>query len=161
MSRPIKTINDGSIIEYDHGKFDDWCVYLTRSGKAKLAPTDIQYFSELSELGHLYGHQKIYNDFLRVYRPTNATVSQHILDYITLISLPYGIHSVDIDIWFTVIYAGMVAEENKQHARLKKRIKRLGMYQLLVEQKPAAYAASFSKGKPWRELDGIMQGLGF
>jgi hypothetical protein len=66
-----------------------------------------------------------------------------------------------IDIWFTVIYAGMVAEENKKNAKLKKRIKRLGMFQVLIEKKSAEYAANFSKGKKWKELDTIMLSAGF
>ena len=73
----------------------------------------------------------------------------------------YGSDAFEVKKWFTVIYAGMIAEENKAKAILKKRIKRLGMYQTLVEQMPAAEAAIFSKGKKWRELDNICRQLGF
>ena len=66
-----------------------------------------------------------------------------------------------MDIWFTVIYAGMVAEENKAFAMLKKRIKRLGMHQVLVEGFDADYAAHFSRGKKWPELDSLMKQRGF
>ncbi len=38
-----------------------------------------------------------------------------------------------MEIWFNVLYAGMVAEENKENAVLKKRIKRLGMHQVLID----------------------------
>ncbi|MDY0143845.1 MAG: hypothetical protein RBR97_18320 [Bacteroidales bacterium] len=55
----------------------------------------------------------------------------------------------------------MVAEENKEFAILKKRVKRLGMHQLLIEREKPDYAASYSKGKKWRELDIIMSGFGF
>ena len=63
--------------------------------------------------------------------------------------------------WFTVIYAAMVAEENKAYTILKKRIKRLGMYQLLVLRWSIEEATTFSKGKKWKELDSIMTGFGF
>ena len=160
MARIIKKINNGSIIEYDRGKFDDWCVFLTRVGEYRYAPTDIEYFTKLSNLGKIYAHKKIYEDFLKIYKPTNSTINDTILEFITDIANEYGEHSFEIDIWFTVIYAGMVAEENKQYAILKKRIKRLGMYQVLIERKSPDYAANFSKGKKWRELDSIMRPLG-
>jgi len=161
MTRIIKKIKNGSVIEYDRGKFDDWCVFLTRVGEARYAPTDTEYFTKLSNLGEKYGHKKIYEDFLKFYKLTNSRINDTILELITDIASEYGEHSSEIDIWFTVIYAGMVAEENKQYAILKKRIKRLGMYQVLIDRKNPDYAANFSKGKKWKELDSIMRPLGF
>jgi bifunctional pyridoxal-dependent enzyme with beta-cystathionase and maltose regulon repressor activities len=61
----------------------------------------------------------------------------------------------------TVIYAGMIAEENKKNAILKKRIKRLGIHQVLILNMPAREAAKFSYGRNWRELDAIMSTFGF
>jgi hypothetical protein len=66
-----------------------------------------------------------------------------------------------MEIWFNVLYAGMVAEENKEHALLKKRIKRLGMHQVLLENMEPEKAALFSKGKKWTELDKLMKEKGF
>jgi hypothetical protein len=161
MARLIKKVNDGSIIEYDSGKFDDWCVYLTRNGESRYAPKDTEYFRILGNLGNRYGHQRLYNDFVKIYKTTNSRIDDRILKHITDIASEYGEHASEIDIWFTVIYAGMVAEENKKNAILKKRIKRLGMYQILIEGKAPDYAANFSRGRKWRELDSIMQKLGF
>jgi hypothetical protein len=73
----------------------------------------------------------------------------------------YSNHVEEADIWFTVIYAGMIAEENKANAVLKKRIKRLGMYQLMIQNINPEVAANFSKGKNWRELDVLMKQYGF
>lgn len=53
----------------------------------------------------------------------------------------------------SILYAGMIAEENKSRARLKKRVKRLGLHQLLIEDFTAEAAATFSKGKTWQEID--------
>ena len=41
----------------------------------------------------------------------------------------------------------MVAEENKKHAILKKRIKRLGMHQVLIEKKSAEYRSQLQQRK--------------
>jgi len=161
MAVLIKTIGDGSTIEFDKGSFDEWCVFLTPKGQSRFAPKDILYFKELNQLGKKYGYKKIYHDFVKIYQYTHSKINPKLLDGITNIAHNYGEDQVIMDIWFTVIYAGMVAEENKQHAVLKKRVKRLGMYQLLIENKPPEYAASFSKGKKWRDLDQLMKNYGF
>ena len=60
-----------------------------------------------------------------------------------------------------MIYLGMVAEENKAGAVLKKRIKRLGMYQILFDNMSAYEAANFSRGKKVAELDPLCSSKGF
>lgn len=161
MSTQIKAISDGSIIEFDFGLFDEWCVYLKRNGEKRIAPRDVQYFAELQSLAKKYTSKKLYDDFLLIYFATDSKINKQVLDEITEISTCYGEDKIIVDIWFTVIYAGMVAEENKKYAILKKRIKRLGMYQVLIENQTPDFAANFSKGKKWRELDGIMKKYGF
>lgn len=161
MAQFIKNINGRNLVEFDNGGFDSWCVYLTRANNPRYAPKDIEYFSILQGLGKVYGGQRIYSDFVEFYNLTNDRVDSSVLNLITSISSKYSDHSEDMDVWFTVIYAGMVAEENKQNAKLKKRIKRLGMYQLLIEGVPPQIAANFSKGKTWRELDKLMVLKGF
>ena len=161
MTTLIKTITDGSIVEFGKGSFDDWCVYLTRKNEPRFAPKDILYFTELTRLGDKHGHKKIYNDFVKIYIGTTSVINNNILSEITEIAKAYEEDSINIDIWFTIIYAGMIAEENKKHAILKKRVKRLGMHQLLIERESPVYAANYSKGKYWRELDVIMRGFGF
>lgn len=161
MPEHIKTLKNGITVEFDNGSFDDWCVYVAGENIPRHAPTDVHYFNELSKLGHIYGHKKIYNDFLQFYEQTTADLNQKIIDGISGIASSYSENSLEIELWFTVIYAGMVAEENKKNAILKKRVKRLGMYQLLIEKQSAEYAANFSKGKKWKELDETMKTLGF
>ena len=55
----------------------------------------------------------------------------------------------------------MVAEKNKRFAVLKERIKRLGMYQILMLSYSAGDAANFSKGKKAKDLDVICKEYGF
>ena len=156
----IKKISN-SIIEFDNSSFDQWCVYLTRPGSQRYAPKDIEYFSRLQQLGIIYGPAKIFNDFIRFYSSTGKNLDEKIVSFISVISENYGDDAEEIDIWFTIIYAGMIAEENKNNAILKKRVKRLGMQQVLLEGRSAEYAANFSKGKKWQELDEIMKKKGF
>ena len=55
----------------------------------------------------------------------------------------------------------MVAEENKRFARLKKYIKRLGVHQVLIEGHRASWAANYSRGKKWQELQQECDARGF
>ncbi|MFC4212785.1 DUF7004 family protein [Pedobacter lithocola] len=161
MPTLIKTLNNHILIEFDKGSFDDWCIYLTKNGNKRYPPSDAEYFGRLQELSKQYSAQKIYNDFLKFYLFADKTIVPNVLKLIDLLASDYAENTEEINIWFTVIYAGMVAEENKEHAILKKRIKRLGMHQVLVENLQPDYAASFSKGKKWRDLDVMMKELGF
>lgn len=161
MPTLIKNVRNRNIVEFDSGSFDNWCVYLTRPGQARYAPRDTEYFFRLKQLGSIYGHKKIYDDFVAYYRYTSSNIDVKVLNLISQLANGYDNNAEEMDIWFSVIYAGMVAEENKTNAVLKKRIKRLGMHQVLMEGLDAVYAANFSKGKKWRELDEVMRQKGF
>ncbi|WP_316736030.1 DUF7004 family protein [Pedobacter aquatilis] len=160
MPTLIKILNN-TRIEFDNGNFDDWCVYLSKPNERRYAPLDTEYFERLQALGRKYTTQKIYNDFIKFYTLTDKNISEVILRLIDAISDEYVEDEQEINIWFTVIYAGMIAEENKANAILKKRVKRLGMHQVLIQHLSPAYAANFSKGKKWKELDLIMKTNGF
>jgi len=75
--------------------------------------------------GNRHVHQKIYDDFVKFYIPTNKTVDAQTLDLITQITNGYNKDAEEMDIWFTVIYAAMIAEENKANTKLGKRIERV------------------------------------
>lgn len=147
-------------VEYDYGMFDDWCVYVN-DRERRYAPSDKEYFYRLKILGEKYGRKKIYNDFLTIYRQTSSAVDKETIRAIEDLAETYQKHGEEIKKWFLVIYAGMVAEENKSNTRLGKRIKRLGLYQVLILDRPVLHAANYSKKKKWRELDEIMKKYGF
>jgi hypothetical protein len=161
MATLIKIINNRIRIEFDTGSFDNWCVYLTRPGLARYAPTDIEYFSWLKQQALIFGVAKIYNDFISFYEFTGKEIDLTLLDKITILSKDYTSVSEEADTWFTIIYAGMIAEENKANTILRKRIKRLGMHQLLLENFRPEEAANFSKNKKWKDLDILMKQKGF
>lgn len=149
------------MVEYDKGSFDEWCVYLTRDG-IHYAPKDTEYFNFFNDLAFIYGAEKVYNDFLQVYDITDREIDDKVLALISGIAGTYDdMYVDDVDMWMTIIYAGMVAEENKERTYLRRRVKRLGMYQVLMECMPGWKAATFSKGKKWKELDAIMVERGF
>jgi hypothetical protein len=153
MTRLIKQFTDGSYLKYDSGKFDDWCIYLVQPNGSSTAPLDVNYFSQFQSFAKKYGARKIYDDFVTIYDQTDQQLNPKLLSQITALAENYRTDALQLDKLFSIIYAGMVAEENKQNAVLKKRIKRLGMHQLLIENQSPEYAANFSRGKKWRVLD--------
>ncbi len=161
MAKIIKKFKEGSIVEYDRGAFDDWCVYFTRSGQGRYAPKDTEYFSEIKNFSSKYGAENIYKDFIIIYKETNKEINDSVLKLIATLSEKYLSDSLELEILFTILYAGMVAEENKQNTKLGKRIKRLGLHQLLIENLPSENAAVNSKNKRWFELDKECKKRGF
>lgn len=158
----IIRFEDGTIIEQGRGRFDDYCVYLTRPGQGKHAPKDAEYFSFFIEKSQKYSSEKIYRDYVNIYEKTTEQIDYDIFEEIEKISISYDKEDrLDFFVWYSVIYLGMVAEERRERAVLKKRIKRLGMYQILFERMSAVEAATFSTGKKVAELSPLCRERGF
>jgi hypothetical protein len=161
MPQKLNSFSNGGFIEFDSGCFDGWCVFVTTPGSKRFAPTDVQYFTRLKELGEKFGPQRIYDDFVVIYNRTSKNVDSKVFELIAVITRFYETDAMEMELWLNVIYAGMIAEENKENAILKKRIKRLGIHQVLIDRISPEKAAVFSKGKKWKELDEIMRLMGF
>ena len=161
MARTIKRFADNSLLEYDQGHFDGWCIFLTRPGRPRFAPKDWQYFTRLQELSAAYGAAKTYADFITIFEATTRSLDPALLAHITAMSNDYVQHILRADIVFTLLYAGMLAEENKAYAPLGKRIKRLGVHQVVCENMRPQEAATFSMGRPWQELASLCESRGF
>ena len=157
----IKVLSNGILLAFGRGRFDHWCVYMLKPGKKWYAPRDRQYFKALKVLGDKVGAEKVYHDFVAVYERTTGKLEPSVIGLIDRLAADYGEDAEVVELWFTVIYAGMVAEENKKHAILKKRIKRLGIHQLLAENMAPEKAASFSRNKREWMLDILCQRRGF
>ncbi len=161
MPQKLNTFSNKGFVEFDTGSFDDWCVYVTKPGGERFAPTDVQYFSRLKKLGKKHGDRKIYDDFVAIFNRTTKDVNPEVFNLILILSRFYDNDALEMEIWFNVLYAGMVAEENKENAILKKRIKRLGLHHVLIDGLEPEVAAGFSKGIKWPELDRLMKAKGF
>ena len=66
-----------------------------------------------------------------------------------------------LDMLFTILYMGMIAEERKANTRLGKRIKRLGVHMLLLEGREVDDAANCMRGMNWREIDALCKARKF
>lgn len=63
-----------------------------------------------------------------------------------------GDDSLEADMQRSILYTGMAAEGSKERARLKKRVKRLGVRQVRIEGVAPEKTATFSCEKPWQEI---------
>jgi hypothetical protein len=71
--------------------------------------------------------------------------------------------SLETEIIFTILFAAMVAEENKANTRLGAKIKRLGVHQVLMDTPPISsrIAANYSRGMKWQEINKECSDRGF
>lgn len=145
------TFSDGSFLEFAQGKFDNWCIYLTRPGKNRYAPRDAIYFAELFQYGNKHGAKRIYDDFISIYDLSDRELKDDVFNHIHDISQKFGEDSLEIEILYSILYMGMVAENNKKCTVLKKRVKRLGVHQMLVDGMPPQEAANFSRKDFWKK----------
>ena len=159
-ARGVKVFSDGSRVEFDSGQFDQWCVYVTRPAQPRHAPRDTQYFAELQRLHAQF--PRLHADFIAVFDRTTGQVEAALLARISEMAAAYPASlRADVAVLLTTLYAAMIAEENRAHAPLGKRIKRLGVHQVLVEGMPVDEAANFSRGLPWRRLEQLCRARGF
>lgn len=136
------------------GRFDDWLVWLEwPEGAKRLALDDTWCFQKMAKWEDKAG---AYERFVLVYDRTSHEVDSTVLEFIDQIAV-----SKQEAIVLAVLYGKMVAEENKQGAVLKKRIKRLGVYQVLMLGMNPVRAANFSRGKKVYELEPLMEQYGF
>ena len=161
MGEKVINFKNGVALEFGQGKFDGWCVYITDEDGKRSAPKDMDYFAELKELSYKYGAEQIYKDFISFYDITGKELDAKVFDSISNLSSYYGDNSIDIEILFSILYMGMLAEENKEKSVLGKRIKRLGLYTLLIEDKPVDHSANFMNGKKCGVLDKLCKERGF
>jgi len=144
---------------FGRGSFDDWCIYVS-GGDYQKFPLDEWYFQILLDWTKDRPAEDIYEDFIKIYDVTTQAVAQEVLDKIVALSYSYPDHNQACVIW-TILYMGMIAEENKDGAILKKRIKRLGVYQVLIEGVSPKVAASYSRGLGADYLDKVCYYRGF
>lgn len=160
MGRLIKKFPDGSFLEYDKGKIDSWCVYMTDSNGIRRAPLDRDYFNGLKALADKYGAVRVYKDFVSIYDITTKNIDDHVLVYITKMAAAYK-QTLAVDKLFTTFYMAMTAEENYPNTRLGRRIKRLAAYEILFGGRDVDNAVVFMKQMGWREIDALCWERGF
>ena len=105
------------------------------------------------EYTEIFNKEEIYNDFVKIYEITSKKLDYRVVLDIKNISNKYGQYKEDIFRIFSILYMAMIAEENKRNTKLGKRIKRLGVYYLLIKGYSPEYSANFMNRKEWQVID--------
>lgn len=158
-------INKSQSIKFDAGKFDNYCVYITNFIEnkpiKKFAPKDNEYFEDLIILKKIYG-KKVYNFFVKIFEKTKKELNLKLAQSICDTCDKYFLKENNLcKKTFLILYYAMVAEENKTNTKLGKKIKRLGVHQILIENMKPEIAANFSKGMKWQEINNECEIRGF
>lgn len=155
-------LDNGQKIYFDYGTFDEWCVYVEDDG-CRYTPKDVEYFKDLYALGQAYTFDKVYNSFCRVYDGVrrcgwNIINRANCIGICTEVASQYSEHTQYL---WVILFMTMLAEEMKAHTILGKRIKRLAIHKILLEQQPIEATAYGMVGRRWYKLDAEMQERGF
>ena len=108
----IKRFSDNSLLEYDRGSFDDWCVYYTNSSGIRKPPRDTDYFEFLCQLANEFTVEKVYGDYVQVYNWTGNKVKEGVLNNITTLSASYGEKALAVNIVFSILYLAMISSRS-------------------------------------------------
>ena len=101
------------------------------------------------------------DQFIDLTEMVSGTVHIYVESGVEGYSKEYGEDAVVVDKTFSIIYCGMIAEEQKAGTKLGKRIKRLGIHVLLIDNQAVGYAAHFMRGMGWKDIDSHCQERGF
>jgi len=149
-------------IEFRQGKFDSWCIFVIAKDGSETIPLDIELFQELKKFGSMCENLRIYSEILQVYTLSGKNINRDVLGKIVEISIRHDEKNVEfIKILYTKFHYAFVAEENKARTVLGKRVKMLGIYQVLIENFSPDDAANFSKGMSGKAIVDLCTARGF
>lgn len=162
MLREVKKLRNGTVFSYGIGSYDDWCVYESTPEVRARRVGDYDYFKKFRELGEIYGRAELFEDICKIYDRTKAEVDKEVLDDISnQICHNYHDDYDKAEYSFCLLYLSMIAEMNKEYSRLGKRVKGLGIHQLLFQKMKIHDIANFTRGKKWFEIAAICEQYGF
>lgn len=158
----LRLFRDGSRLEFGKGHLDQWTVYLARPHAAKVAADEAESLARLERLAAAQGPQLLYADFIVIYHRCNYQIQPYMFDLIHAMGRSYGERDLEVEVAFSMAYAGMVALERRHRSRPGvKRRRRLGVHMLLVEGRGAAAAAALGRAMSWDELAAACAARGF
>ena len=159
-TQAFRVFSDNSSIGFGRGKIDAYCVYIKDEHGVR-APLDTEYFQFIHELASKYGTIAVYNSFKKLYNIAEKELHPKAIEIIDGACQRFPDMYLQSQLYFSVLYLAMVAEENYPNTKLGKRLKRLGIYQFLFEEMTVEEAANWSRGKPWRVISDECEERGF
>ena len=160
MFRKINQFRNGGTIEFDPDSDGSPGLLITRPDGQQIVPNNLQCLSRLKKLGKIHGANCIYDDYVVIYNRSGIDIDPDVFQIISLLGNHYGADALELEVWFNMLYTSMVAEE-KKNGGAGKRMKRLWMHHVLIDDLEPAVAINFSKGILWHNLDRLMKAKGF
>ena len=153
--------NDISVY-FSTGSIDAYCVYLNEPPLFRYAMKDEEYFKWILSLSKRYGVVQVWDDFCSIYDIVNMNpTAKPDVDEAMLRAVNADMHYTEDTIkWWLIFYMTMVAECKKKYAKLKKRIKKLGVYNILFDKWDIEYVTTYMKDMGWKDLDEMMKERG-
>ena len=142
---------------FGEGNIDEWCVYCIKPNKKTWFAYDHEYLSWIRKMGKFHGENKIYDSFIRIYN--NVSYNYDMIEGYEVIKDVSSDYPRTEHYW-TWFWMTMVAEERKENAILGKRIKRLGVYNILFDKYKLRYITSYMVGMKWYDLEELMMERG-
>lgn len=96
-----------------------------------------------------------------MYEQVRKNVDNSVFDRIAAAADKYSPDSLKVEKLLSILYLTTIAEENKEHAQVGKRIKRLGIHMLLKENIPANEAADYTRGMKGWAIEKLCEERGF
>lgn len=138
---------------FGEGNIDEWCVYCVKPNCRTWFAYDHEYLSWIRKMGKFHGDDKVYDSFVRIF--DNVSYDYDMIDgYRVICDVAKDYHHTDhFWAWF---WMTMVAEERKENAILGKRIKRLGVYNVLFDKYKMSYITTYMVGMRYYDLEELM-----
>lgn len=96
----------------------------------------------------------MWSDFCFIYDIVdNNETEEQVLNLIYSIDMHYNDDTI---LWWLIFYMTMLAECKKKHTILKKRIKKLGVYNIFFDEYDIDYIIQYMRGMKWQELNELM-----
>lgn len=163
--------NDGSYYTYSHGNKDDWYLLYYDNKNISHKLYDKDYFNQIKSYANKYDSEVVFKDFEKVYDMVSSLATKYnghpepsLTDLNTIkdITTKYGQDCLPVEKLFGLLYLAMISEwyyvtRSGYPSILKHSVKKLGVYQVIFENKDGSYAANFSKNKNAKELQDIMR----
>jgi hypothetical protein len=157
-ARPVAHLRDGSKVVYSQGKFDAWCIYHVGNSVAD-ATKDVDFFTLIRKYTDSCQRFKLYKDFLYIFDKVTNVLNYDVVENIKNVAKKYP-NSGEVELILIFLYAGMVAEKNKDKAIFKKYIKRL-CSPSADRKNTSRNCCKLLQKKNWRELKLECEASGF
>jgi hypothetical protein len=156
----ITAFDDSTYLCFTRGAFDSWRVtFLNSEGKQTYSPKDtafFDYFLSLTEYGNT--RREIFNIIKRMSKKISKGMEvdfdhlkKDIYKYAEELHIPEE-EQLKFEKAMMSVLAAMLSEEQKAFTKLGKKLKLLGLHQVLIGKMEPKVAANWSRGKPWQEI---------